>query len=156
MNFNERVLELRSQTQALKAEILAFAQDKNNSLEQRWDAFRNYYALGGNKPHWIFSGWDNLPIFQVTNWKGETINVLSWNDDFDVERYETVDLIDCLDSLIECLADMDEEFSKALDLFYTSDMNYIEASLFVIKHPIVIQAVEALIDSGITHFTYDW
>ncbi len=86
MNFNERVLELRSQTQALKAEILVFAQDKNNSLEQRWDAFRNYYALGGHKSHWVFHGWDNLPMFPSTNWKGETTNELSWYDDFNVQR----------------------------------------------------------------------
>ncbi len=75
---------------------------------------------------------------------------------FNVERHETVDLIDCLDTIIERLANQDEEFSKALDLLWTEETSSIEIALFKVKHPIVIQAVEILIDSGLTHFTYDW
>lgn len=159
-----RVTSLLNEVAKLKDEALQYARNKDNPFALRWDAFKQFARLGGKESGWGYDGWNDLPIFPRKNWKDEVVNELSWYDDFNVERYQTFDL---LETGLERILDRfsfdenweDTKMSRMWGAYNDAEPNPLHAidwALTVYKEPVLIQAVEALIRDGVTRFTYDW
>lgn len=158
-----RVTSLLNEIAKLKSEALEYARNQVNPFESRWEAFQQFARLGGKKHSWVYHGWDDLPLFPKENWKDEVVNELNWYEDFNAERYQTYDLLETgLDRLLDKIwyeqGDDESEISKAYEQYQASGgaLHPLEWALTVHKHPIMIQAVEALIRDGVTSFCYDW
>lgn len=159
-----RVTSLLNETSALKEEIVRFFQNTENNFAQRWEAFLQFARLGGKEHSWVYHGWDNLSLFPKENWKGEVVNDLNWYEDFNVERYQTYDLVETgLDRILDHFwydsLGEDTKMFRAWNSYNDAEPNPLHAlewALFVYREPLVIQAVEALMRDGVTRFTYDW
>ena len=156
-----RVSSLLNEVTALKEEILRYCRDTSNPFPDRWEAFKQFAKLGGKELSSTYSGWDSLPINKESDSFGPRVY---WYDDFNVERYQTFSLIhQGLDQLLDSLwYDKNGQETKLAPKW--AEYNDAEPNplfaldwvLTVHKHPIMIQAVEALIRDGVTSFTYDW
>lgn len=87
---------VRSALTEVKENISELLTNKNVPLETRWNFFIKYGDLIGNEGGWIqhFKVEKKLPDGEI-----------SWYDDFYKERYETIIMVDIIESIYDKIAD---------------------------------------------------
>lgn len=153
-----KAMDLFKEVEATKNELKSRFQNMNSPFAERWQYFLAFNKLGGSHDSYIYDGWNDLPIFPSTNYKGEVTNELNWYDDFGVDKYQTVNLLDRLDQILDKFWYETNSILPALYEEFTEQdtINAVDWALLVYQHPILIQAAEALMRDATTEFTYDW
>lgn len=159
-------MELSREVESTKARLKQIFQCTSLALDERWEHFLAFYILGGSSSDSSYTGWDDIPCFPQEDWRGEVTNSICWYDDFGIERYQTVDLLDKLDIFIDRAVEDSPEFKNNYDALnakwelepeYWSNKQFQQeqAELFN-SLPTYKEAKEALMRDAVTGFTYDW
>lgn len=97
MTLLEEIIEYKKTPNALRDRYVAFVTDATQSLDERWEVFKEAPTEWKNEKSYIehFDAEKLLPGGEV-----------SWYDDFYIEKYETVDMVGFVEErLIDHLMD---------------------------------------------------
>lgn len=121
-----------------ETEFKAFIKDKKFPLDERWDLFK--FACENN----LFVNVDSSVIHLKTL---ERNSNFSWYDDFNVEKYETVEFV----YIVGRISDNLEEILEDPD--YSEDFRDIYP---IITREELIELKEEILATGYSGFVFDW
>lgn len=133
---------------AVAAELTSLVKNKQVSLEVRYNALLLLQEFGSAAHNdWVFHGWDNLT-------SGLQVDYLIGH----IERYQTYNLLELLDTAIEIHSDNDDVFAKIVESLYDQGKtgNDLIVELIRIGELNVCEMVEAMCDEATVTFTYEW
>ena len=107
--------------------------------QERWEHFLAFYELGGCTKSSYYSGWDNIYC------KGS----VGWYDEFNCDRYQTLDLVAAIDS-DEGILTWEEVAELPEDITNEQFRNVLN------NHPKTKAMREALMADAVTHMINDW
>ena len=84
------IRQFNKQKQELTEELRIYVKDKVIPLEDRWEAFK--LSKLGNTDSWVMT-FESLNVL----YSGE----VSWYDDFYIDKYQTVNMVDLVENLYE-------------------------------------------------------
>lgn len=134
---------LNNEIEFLKPLFEEYIKDKSIPLDERWETFKKANnGLSYHKPFWVDFPGDEHEI--------------SWYDDFSIERYETVNLVQFLeDTLPEMIRDLEED-GKDIDPTDTFYINFYERRKYLFSRFNLNDWKEYILSINTKSAEYDW
>lgn len=120
----EKIKKIGKEVESLKKDFAKFVKDKSLPLDERWGLFVEYGRIYGGEGSWV----QHFKVEQKLKHKE-----ICWYDDFYVERRQTVELPQIIESIEENLCE-DSDWTEEL----------------------VVEFKEEILDKNMYSFTYDW
>ena len=137
-NLTEKHEELTKLIDEWNASLWLIIEDKNNSLQDRIDAYYALFITKKNGDGWVQHY--EFDVFLASDYTEEEL--ISWFDDFYYEKYQTVDNADIIERYLEDL----EDFNPPED-----DLSKVEYWPENIKN-----LAEQMMDSKVRWWSVDW
>lgn len=138
---------LVSKTKNLKEILKGVFQNSELDFNYRWQHYLAWYNLGGAVHSYVWHGWNEIIP--------EHAYPIGCDCIVHADRYQTVDLVDSLQNIVESLVcDESTEFYKEYCLLEEEGIEDIYSILD--NHKVIVALKEQLMAAGISSVYHDW
>lgn len=136
MQFNEQTEIIKNMQKQLVDAYHMILKDKGISTTERWDFYKNAPSVYKETTCWIET-YEKLEL---------NPNRFSWYDDFNVDRYQTVNMVNIVEKIESRLKDYKEDSRKIQETFmpFVNDPNALN------------ELKEEIMEKNIESFVNDW